>query len=60
MVDLSAFAIFDVTGPDAVSVLERLCVNKVDVVPGKTVYTPMLSPNGGILVDLTIMRPDRT
>jgi len=56
MVDLSAFAIFDVTGPNAVTVLERLCVNKVDVAPGRTVYTPMLSPNGGILADLTIMR----
>ena len=56
LVDLSAFALFDVTGPNAVAVLERLCVNKVDVAVGRTVYTPMLSPNGGILADLTIMR----
>ena len=56
MVDLSAFAIFDVTGPGALAALERLCVNKVDVAPGRTVYTPLLNGAGGILADLTIMR----
>ncbi|MEZ0241531.1 MAG: aminomethyltransferase family protein, partial [Chloroflexota bacterium] len=56
MVDLSAFAIFDVTGPGAAAYLERLAVNKVDVPPGKTVYTPLLNGAGGILADLTIMR----
>ena len=35
MVDLSAFAIFDVTGPGACAYLERLCVNKVDVRAGQ-------------------------
>src|SRR5256885_1931399 len=56
LVDLSAFAIFDVTGPGALACLERLCVNRVDVTPGRTVYTPLLNPAGGILADLTIMR----
>ncbi len=56
IVDLSAFAIFDVTGPGACAYLEQLCVNKVDVAPGRTVYTPLLNPAGGILADLTIMR----
>jgi len=56
LVDLSAFAIFDVTGPGACAALERLCVNKVDVAPVRTVYTPLLNPAGGILADLTIMR----
>jgi glycine cleavage system aminomethyltransferase T/glycine/D-amino acid oxidase-like deaminating enzyme len=56
MVDLSAFVIFDVTGPGACVYLERLAVNKVDVAPGRTVYTPLLNPAGGILADLTIMR----
>jgi glycine cleavage system aminomethyltransferase T/glycine/D-amino acid oxidase-like deaminating enzyme len=56
LVDLSAFAIIDVTGPAACRVLEGLCVNKVDVAPGRTVYTPLLNPAGGILADLTIMR----
>ncbi len=56
MVDLSAFAIFDVTGPGALAALERLAVNKVDVAPSRTVYTPLLNGAGGILADLTIMR----
>jgi len=56
VVDLSAFAIFDVTGPGACAYLEHLCVNKIDVAPGRTVYTPLLNPAGGILADLTIMR----
>ena len=56
LVDLSAFAIFDITGPGALAALERLCVNKVDVPVGRTVYTPLLNAAGGILADLTIMR----
>jgi glycine cleavage system aminomethyltransferase T/glycine/D-amino acid oxidase-like deaminating enzyme len=56
MVDLSAFAIFDVTGPGACVYLEQLCVNRIDVAPGRTVYTPLLNAAGGILADLTIMR----
>jgi glycine cleavage system aminomethyltransferase T/glycine/D-amino acid oxidase-like deaminating enzyme len=59
LVDLSAFAIFDVSGPGACAYLERLAVNKVDVTPGRTVYTPLLNPAGGILADLTIMRLGR-
>jgi glycine cleavage system aminomethyltransferase T/glycine/D-amino acid oxidase-like deaminating enzyme len=56
IVDLSAFAIFDLTGPGACAYLEQLCVNKIDVAPGRTVYTPLLNSAGGILADLTIMR----
>ena len=56
IVDLSAFVIFDVTGPGAAAYLERLCVNRIDVAPGRTVYTPLLNSAGGILADLTVMR----
>ena len=56
LVDLSAFAIFDIVGPGALAALERLCVNKIDVTPGRTVYTPLLNAAGGILADLTVMR----
>ncbi|HEX5014399.1 MAG TPA: FAD-dependent oxidoreductase [Candidatus Limnocylindrales bacterium] len=59
LVDLSAFVIFDVTGPGACDYLERLCVNRVDVPVGRTVYTPLLNGSGGILADLTIMRLGR-
>jgi glycine cleavage system aminomethyltransferase T/glycine/D-amino acid oxidase-like deaminating enzyme len=56
IVDLSAFAIFDVTGPGACAYLDGLCVNKVDVADGRVVYTPLLNEAGGIFADLTIMR----
>jgi glycine cleavage system aminomethyltransferase T len=59
LVDLSAFVIFDVTGPAACDYLERLGGNRVDVPVGRTVYTPLLNPAGGILADLTIMRLGR-
>ncbi|HYT29204.1 MAG TPA: FAD-dependent oxidoreductase [Actinomycetota bacterium] len=61
MVDLSAFAIFDVTGPGALGCLDRLCVARMDVPAGRVVYTPLLNGAGGVKADLTIMRlgPDR-
>ncbi len=43
MVDLAAFAIFDVTGPGAMDYLQGLVVNQVDVKVGRVVYTPLLN-----------------
>lgn len=56
IVDLAAFAIFDVTGPGALDALQRLVVAQMDVPVGRVVYTPLLAENGGIFADLTIMR----
>ncbi len=56
MVDLSAFAIFDVTGPGALAYIQTMCVNQMDVAVGRVVYTPLLNPGGGIKSDLTVMR----
>jgi glycine cleavage system aminomethyltransferase T len=56
LVDLSAFAIFDVTGPGALDCLQRLAVQQMDVPVGRVVYTPLLNAAGGIKADLTIMR----
>jgi glycine cleavage system aminomethyltransferase T/glycine/D-amino acid oxidase-like deaminating enzyme len=56
MVDLAAFAVFDVTGPGALDYLQGLAVAQVDVPVGRVVYTPLLAENGGIFADLTIMR----
>ena len=54
--DLSAFAIFDVTGPGALDALQGAVLAQVDVPVGRVVYTPVLSPGGGFKSDLTIMR----
>ena len=56
MVDLAAFAIFDVSGPGALAYLQGLVVNQMDVPVGRVVYTPLLNEAGGIMADLTIMR----
>jgi glycine cleavage system aminomethyltransferase T/glycine/D-amino acid oxidase-like deaminating enzyme len=56
IVDLSAFAIFDVTGPGALGALQRIAMRQLDVAHGRVVYTPILAPNGGFKADLTIMR----
>jgi glycine cleavage system aminomethyltransferase T/glycine/D-amino acid oxidase-like deaminating enzyme len=56
MFDLSAFCVFDVSGPGALLVLERVSMRRIDVSVGKVVYTPWLSPGGGFKSDLTVMR----
>jgi len=59
MVDLAAFAIFDVDGPGATDYLQGLVVNQVDVKVGRVIYTPLLNAAGGIVADLTIIRLGR-
>ena len=47
MFDITPFAKFDVTGPDALSFLERISANRIDRPIGTIVYTSMLTPSGG-------------
>ncbi len=54
--DQSSFAKFVLKGPDAVSVLGRICANDVDVPAGKIVYTQWLNERGGIEADVTVTR----
>ena len=54
--DLTAFAIFDVTGPGALDVVQQVAMRQMDVPVGRVVYTPVLLPAGGFKADLTIMR----
>jgi len=56
MVDLTAFSIFDITGPGALDYVQTMAVNQLDVPAGRAVYTPLLNPLGGFKADLTIMR----
>ncbi|MGH2764786.1 MAG: GcvT family protein [Actinomycetota bacterium] len=59
MIDLSAFAVFDVTGPGALDFVQRMAVNQMDAPVGRVVYTPLLTEHAGIKADLTIMRLGR-
>jgi glycine cleavage system aminomethyltransferase T/glycine/D-amino acid oxidase-like deaminating enzyme len=54
--DLSAFAILDVTGPDALQALQKVAVAQLHVPVGRVVYTSFLDDAGGFRADLTIMR----
>ncbi|MCE2526737.1 MAG: FAD-dependent oxidoreductase [Actinomycetia bacterium] len=56
MVDLTAFAIFDITGPGVVDYIQKMAVNQCDVAVGRAVYTPLLTDTGGFRADLTILR----
>lgn len=52
----SSFGKFQVEGPDAEAVLNRICANDVAVPAGKIVYTQWLNERGGIEADLTVTR----
>ncbi|MEO0618965.1 MAG: FAD-dependent oxidoreductase [Pseudomonadota bacterium] len=58
MVNLSHFAIIDVSGPDHEAFMEYICVAKVGgTTPvGKGIYTHWLDETGGVRADLTVLR----
>ncbi|GAA3839150.1 FAD-dependent oxidoreductase [Streptomyces phyllanthi] len=56
VIDLTAFAIFDITGPGALDAVQRTCVAQCNVPVGKVIYTPVLDGKGGFRSDLTVMR----
>jgi glycine cleavage system aminomethyltransferase T/glycine/D-amino acid oxidase-like deaminating enzyme len=54
--DQTSFAKLLLKGRDAVSALQRLCANDMDVAIGRMVYTAMLNRRAGYETDLTAMR----
>jgi glycine cleavage system aminomethyltransferase T/glycine/D-amino acid oxidase-like deaminating enzyme len=56
VIDLTAFQVFDITGPGALGAVQRTCVAQCDVAVGKVIYTPVLDTKGGFVSDLTVMR----
>ncbi|MCW4151596.1 FAD-dependent oxidoreductase [Halomonas sp. 18H] len=58
MINLSHFAIYDITGRDAEALMEYTSVAKVggDMPIGKGVYTHFLDHLGGVRADLTVLR----
>ena len=58
MVNLSHFAIYDVSGPGAEALMEYVCVAKVggNTAIGKGIYTHFLDHAGGVRADLTVVR----
>ena len=56
IIDISAFAVFDVVGPASLDYVQRVALSEMDVPVGRVVYTPILNGHGGFKADLTIMR----
>jgi glycine cleavage system aminomethyltransferase T/glycine/D-amino acid oxidase-like deaminating enzyme len=56
LVDLTAFAVFEITGPGALDAVQAVAVAQMDVRVGRVVYTSLLDAGGGFVADLTIMR----
>ncbi len=54
--DLSAFAKFDVSGPDAAAFLETLGANRPPSRPGRIGLTHALTPAGGVASEFTVTR----
>ncbi|WP_417807943.1 GcvT family protein [Thioclava sp.] len=60
LLDMTSFGKIRVEGRDALTFLQRMCANQVDVAPGRIVYTQMLNGRGGIECDLTVTRLSET
>lgn len=58
--DHSCFVKYRVEGRDAVTVLNRICANQIDVPVGRVVYTQWLNDLGGIEADVTVTRLSET
>ncbi|MHC8865633.1 GcvT family protein [Arenicellales bacterium IMCC57338] len=58
MINLSHFAVYDISGADAATLMEYACVAKVagNTPIGKGIYTHFLDRVGGVRSDLTILR----
>ncbi len=54
--DMSAFAKYEVTGPGAEAFLDHLVANKLPQKIGRMALTHMLSKNGGVRSEFTILR----
>ena len=54
--DLTSFGKIEVSGKDALRLLQRITDNDVDKPVGSTVYTQFLNTRGGIESDLTVVR----
>jgi len=54
--DLTSFGKIEVSGPGALTLLQRVCDNDVDRPIGSAIYTQFLNSRGGVEADLTVTR----
>ncbi|MBS0232200.1 MAG: FAD-dependent oxidoreductase [Proteobacteria bacterium] len=58
MIDLSSFAKMEMSGPNALSSLQKLAVANVDRPVGSVIYTQLCNERGGVEADITLTRLD--
>jgi glycine cleavage system aminomethyltransferase T/glycine/D-amino acid oxidase-like deaminating enzyme len=56
IVDMTSFGKLEVSGRDALALLERVCGNRIDRPAGSVVYTQLLDQRGRIVGDVTVTR----
>jgi dimethylglycine dehydrogenase len=56
VLDQSSFAKYELSGPGARALLDRLCANKLPKLAGRMVLTQMCTPKGGIECDVTVTK----
>lgn len=58
--DLSPFSKFEITGPEALQAVQRLSTRVMDIPLNRAVYTLMLNSQGGIEIEVTVVRLEET
>ena len=56
IIDMTSFGKLDLSGADALALLERVCDNRIDRPIGSVVYTQLLGVHGGIVGDVIVTR----
>lgn len=56
LIDMTSFSKFEISGPGALPLLQRLAGADLDVNVGKVVYTQLLNERAGIEADVTVSR----
>ena len=56
LIDMTSFSKYEVRGPGALALLQKLAVNDLDRPVGTIVYTQLCNERGGIEADVTITR----
>jgi 4-methylaminobutanoate oxidase (formaldehyde-forming) len=56
LIDLTSFGKIEVTGPGALTLLQRVAANDIDRPVGSVVYTQLCSRHGGVVADVTVSR----
>jgi dimethylglycine dehydrogenase len=56
VLDQTSFAKYELSGPGAEPLLDRLCANRLPASPGRIALTQMCTPRGGVECDVTVTR----